>query len=124
MRAVKIEISLDGKTILKRGYGDDGHPDPDEVWGYLDELGMIATDDFPEFDPEKDGNEFVINGDIQVKISYGGQVNLEQLALNFREDVERERHWSLPDGWVEGQFRKRLISRRLAARLNNPRLED
>ena len=124
MRAVKIEISLDGKTILKRGTGDNGSPDADQVWGYLDGLGMIATHDFPDFDPENDGGEIVINGDIQVKINSGGQVNLRQLALNYRDDVDRERHWSLPEGWVEAHFPRRLISRRLASRLNNPRLAD
>lgn len=125
-RFVKVTISWDGKPILEGSMGDNGHPDADEVWGYLKELTFKPLEAFPA--PEGDAKEFTLVsnppqgelGRIVIDVRYGGQARTRELKLVRVPRDEQGRQWKLDPADVDRLFDDRLISRRDAARLAKP----
>jgi hypothetical protein len=125
-RRIRATISLDGKPILESSHGDNGHPDADEVWGYLKELTFEPLQAFPA--PEGHAKEFTLTsnpppgelGRIVIDVDYGGETRIRELKLLRVPRDKYGREWKLDPAAVDALFDGRLISRRDAARLAKP----
>jgi hypothetical protein len=125
-RFVKMEIRVNGKLVLESSTGDDGHPDADEVWSYLNQRAFAPTKDFPADPAGKDANELVLEGDpeqgnVELRVRYGGTANTRRLKL-IRISAEDGRNWKVAPEEVARLFDERTITRRQAAQLKTPEL--
>lgn len=127
-RVVQITVSVDGKTILQGSTSDDGGPDADDVWEYLNRIGLAPTGEFPGGESEEleeDGfSGMEITGDIRLSIRYGGQVDLKRIRLDHVPDATRNRVWRVNSSVVTKNFGRRLITRRMASQLSDQRIPD
>jgi hypothetical protein len=125
-RLVKMEIRVNGKVVLETSTGDNGHPDADEVWGYLNQTAFAPTEDFPANPAGKDANELVLQGDpeqgnVELRVRYGGTATTRRLKL-IRVPAENGRIWKVAPEEIERLFDERTITRREAAQLKTPQL--
>ena len=130
-RYVRAEISLDGKTLLKGSTGDNGRVDADGVWEYLKRIKFTPTEAFEALNVDPTAKQTQLVGDgpgvalsdcrITVSIAYGGSSRFRELTLTRVAKDAQRREWRLDSDEVDKWFAYRLISRREAANLRNPR---
>jgi hypothetical protein len=128
MRYVKVVVSMDGKPILEASTGDRGDQDADEVWSYLDRLTFRPTAEFAATVPASEQQRVLESraavgqeGQIVIDMPYDGRANTRRLKLIRvpRDDFGRE--WKLDSEEIEKLSKTRLITRRQAAELKNPK---
>jgi hypothetical protein len=100
-RYVPITISIDGKVVIKAGHGDNGHPDADAVWFYLEKLKVKPDIIRPD---RGDPLQATLNGDIVVNVLYAGRAEVSELKL-VRAD--KEAPWQIAPAEVERTFKSR-----------------
>lgn len=125
-RFVPASIAMDGKEILRGSTSDDGHPDVDEVWGYLRGITFSPTDDFAKLGLAADTAQLLLEkkGEpkaIVLDLAYGGEVRTWRLELERCVDAHGKPCWKLAPPEIERLFSYRLISRSEAARLRDPK---
>lgn len=80
-RYVPFRVQLDTKDVLEAGTGDNGSPNEDAVWRYLNRLEFEPVKDFRvEPDPD-DVLRATLKGKIRITANYGGTVEVEELHL-------------------------------------------
>ena len=128
-RLIAASISVDGEVVLRASTSDDGHPDADEVWGYLNTaLVFEPTEAFASLKIAPDANEATLGWlrgkatahlgappKMIVDVAYGG---LDQPFVLKLERVEGG--WRIAEETVDGRFAYRRITRREAALLDDP----
>lgn len=138
-RMVLAEISLNGEVILRGSTSDDGHPDADEVWGYLKgEFFLHPTENLSIAGEDRERGRLELHGaptgleagshgpryhpTLGLEIAYGGQCELRELSLiRVRTDDDTEA-WKVDPETVDRWFAHRRITRREASLLEDPRL--
>ncbi len=125
-RFVRASIAFDGRVILQGSTSDDGHPDVDEVWGYLRGLAFTPTEELAKLGLATDAAELTLEkkGDpaaIVLDLAYGGEVRTWRLSLERSRNEKGEVRWKLAPAEIERLFPYRLISRAEAARLREPK---
>lgn len=139
-RIILAEISVDGVVVLRGSASDDGHPDADEVWGYLETLKFKPTDAFQSLNVAKDakqlellGTEIPVCGErkpgekirrersIRLDMSYGGHADVRELDLVRGEPDRGGATWSVTAEDIESNASWRWITRRQADQLKSRR---
>lgn len=133
-RAVLATIRVDKVVVLQAYTSDDGHPDADQVWGYLERLEFAPTPEFAEFQRSADldtlelhgaeSNEFGPDGTsrtvrertVELRIAYGGTGLARQLVFTRVAGADR---WRLDPAEVARHFDERWITRREARLLGD-----
>jgi hypothetical protein len=123
-RLVRVEITVDGKLVLRSSFGDSGREDADEVWNGLKTLRFEATEEFAELSAG-DAKEIVLKsqapvgelGQIVIDVSYGGRAETRELRLIRVAKDRRGFEWQLDPAEVDRLFDDRLIRRKDAKRL-------
>lgn len=127
-RYIRASIIMDGKTVMKGSWSDNGKVDADGVWQYLKQIEFTSTEDFNVLGIDTKTTKSIHLGskdkdelpNIKIKIAYGGEVTLKTLKLTSYYDQKNKKSWRLDSKEVDGTFNERLISRRLASRLRHP----
>ena len=130
-RLVTASVTIDGALVLQGSTSDDGHPDADAVWGYLVGLELEPREGFAALGLADDATEATFGwlrgvktehlGDppsIELAIAYGGTSTPVILKLVRTAGADT---WRVAPETVERQFPYRLISRRQAAELEDPK---
>ena len=134
VRLVSAAIRVDGLAVLRASTSDDGHPDADEVWGYLlESFEFKPTDDFDSLGLDPAVEEVTLGWlrgkatehlgappKLEIEIEYGG------LDAPFRLGLVKDPGkgtWRVARETVERRFAYRRITRRQAAQLTDPRRE-
>lgn len=125
-RFIRASLAVDGREILESSTSDDGHPDVDEVWGYLRGLEFTPTAEFEELGLAPDAPKLLLEkkGEpraIVLEVGYGGEVRTGRLELERGVDGKGKAFWKLAPAEIERLFPYRLISRAEAARLREPK---
>lgn len=130
-RVVMVRISLNGELILQGYLSDDGSPDADEVWEGLKTVNLEEGEAFAKLRIAPDLKEYRIVGTagraeappIRLEVDYGGVAQLRALTIRRMPPDPAGRVWRIAAEDVDGSFDGRMLSRREAARLANPKLE-
>ena len=131
-RLVTASIAVDGRVVLRASTSDDGHPDADEVWGYLlGQLEFKPTEAFSALgvDPASErvtlgwrkSPETEARGEppsIELTVSHGGRDAPFELGLVRNAG---EANWRVANESVRDRFPHRWITRVEAAQLTAPR---
>lgn len=128
-RYVEATVSWKGKELLIGSTSDDGKPDADEVWGYLDGLRFQATDAFHALLESPDATKFEITNpkeaqarNIEIEIRYGGRVGVWKLEISrVATKADDPRCWTIDAKMAERFADLRWITRAWARRLKTPR---
>jgi hypothetical protein len=131
-RFVEVTVSLDGKIVLTGSRGDDGSADVDDVWNYLKTLKLVPTEHFAGLKIPADAQSALLKssapvgqpGEIVVSIDYGGIATTRELRLVREPPDKYGREWRIHAEDLDDLFDERLITRRQAADLHTPQLED
>ncbi|HUQ68837.1 MAG TPA: hypothetical protein VM165_04900 [Planctomycetaceae bacterium] len=126
-RYVELLISVDGKLVLKSSLGDNGHPDADEVWRYLDDLRFAATEHFPAAARADGIKTWTLHSDspegrVTVDVWYGGVATVRELKLIRVTPDRYGREWRVAPDELIRTFEDRTITRSQAAGLKSPKL--
>lgn len=130
-RLVPAQIEVNGEVVLRASTSDDGHPDADAVWDYLNsELFFEPTEAFEALGIAEDARSHTLGflkskdnetlGEpptLALDVSYGGRAEPRILEL-VRTDSGK---WKVHPETVERQFNYRWIRRWDAARLKRPK---
>ena len=131
-RLVTASIAVDGQVVLRASASDDGHPDADEVWGYLlGQLEFRPTEAFSALgvDPAAErvtigwrkSPETEARGEppaIELEVGHGGRDAPFELGLVRTAGAET---WRISSESVRDRFPYRRITRIEAAQLADPR---
>lgn len=125
-RFVRASIAFDGREILQSSTSDDGHPDVDEVWGYLRGLAFTPTEELAKLGLATDAAELLLEKKgqptaIVLDLAHGGEVRTWRLSLERSQNEKGEVRWKLAPAEIERLFPYRLISRAEAAQLREPK---
>lgn len=137
-RAVLATIRVDDVVVLQASTSDDGHPDADRVWGYLERLEFAPTPEFAALQPPADLDTLELHGaesnevgpggtsrtvrerTVELRIAYGGTALVRQLAFTRAPGSDR---WRLDPAEVTRHFDGRRITRREARLLDDHKRE-
>ena len=128
-RYVEATVNWKGKQLLVGSTSDNGKPDADAVWDYLDGMRFRATDAFRELLESPDAKQVEITNpkdaqarNIEIEIRYGGRVGVWKLMVNKVEtEVDDPRCWTIDAKITERFADLRWITRAWARRLKKPR---
>jgi len=126
-RLVRVEVRFEGRPILKGSTSDDGHPDADRVWTYLERVPLEPTEAFAPLLAASDAEDRVeLRGadkaeSIEVRIAYGGRTDTRRLTVTRIPGDEYGR-WRISAEDVEREADHRWITRRQAAGLRDQTL--
>jgi hypothetical protein len=97
-------VSLNGKAVLKAGWGDDGLPDADTVWRYLKQAKFQPVGGF-RLETDRDGAlEATLKGGVVVDVAYAGRAEVSELQLvRAKENAP----WQVAPAEVERTFKDR-----------------
>lgn len=131
-RFVEVTVSVDDVIMLTGSRGDDGHADVDDVWNYLKTLKLVPTEHFAGLKIPADAQSALLKsnapvgqpGEIVVSIDYGGIATTRTLRLVREPPDKYGREWRIFAADLDDLFDERLITRRQAADLRMPQLED
>lgn len=138
-RLIQAEVSVDGTVILRASTSDNGRPDADEVWGYLEgEIQFVPTEGFADLGLDGSGSHLELHGKptgldpdspgpkfhptLGLSLDYGGQCDLRELRLVRVDPKDGSAAWKVDPSVVERWFAMRRITRREAALLEDPAL--
>jgi hypothetical protein len=130
-RLIKASVSYEGKLILKGTWSDSGSVDADGVWEYLKKIQFVPTEAFKALKVDPTAKKTVLSGagkgvalsdsKITVSIVAGGESKFRQLTLTRLAKDKQGREWMLSPEEVDVWFAYRLIGRREAAQLRDPK---
>lgn len=136
-RSVSAQISIDGEVVLRSWIYEDDCADADEVWSYLNGLAFAATPEFERHAAQVDEQGAVLLGtlipgrkesvsvvareeDIQLSLTYGGEVVLRKLKLVRAHVPHGPDEWRVHPDVIRFAFNRRMISRWAASYLKFP----
>ena len=138
-RLIRVDVILDGKTILRGSTSDAGRQNVDDVWRSVVKsvrersysTTLYPTEHFKkEMLTERHGNSFSLKAPdrkakVVIRVSYGGRATVSELKLTRVEDTrqlggrDRPRNWCLDADQLQQLFATRLISRKDAAKIQD-----
>ena len=130
-RYVPVEVRLNGEVILEGNVSDDGHRDADELWEALKVSDLGEAEAFKKLRVAPDLNEYKVAGGgdkaeplpVQIKVRYGGVAQSRAITIRRVPPDSAGRVWRISAADVDDSFDGRMLSRREAAKLVNPKLE-
>lgn len=134
-RLVMAEVSLGERVVLRASASDDGHPDVDEVWGYLRGMTLEPTAEFAALGVDATAEEFTMLGDpfeggdgssprrptVRLEIDYGGRAQVRELRLLRTATAAGKPAWRVDPAELDRHFSHRWIRRVEAALLEKPK---
>jgi hypothetical protein len=103
-RHVPITVSVDGKVVIKAGWGDNGEPDADTVWRYLQNI-KLQPADAAHIEAERENPlQGALRGDVIINVGYGGRAEVS--TLKFVRATENA-PWQIAPADVERTFQTR-----------------
>lgn len=134
-RMVMAEVSQGERVVLRASTSDDGHPDVDEVWGYLRGMTLEPTADFAALGVDEKSAEFTMRGEpfeggdgssprrptLRLEIDYGGRAQLRELRLLRATTDAGKAGWRIDPAELDRHFSGRWIRRVEAGLLEKPK---
>lgn len=124
-RLVKIRVFIGNEVILEGSTSDDGTPDADTTWNYLLNAQLKQTEKFQSAVDQMTETEtgVALKASGKITVSYGGRKEFTIISLRRSINEQGETQWRVEPELVEKWFDSRMISRREAAALDNPKLK-
>jgi hypothetical protein len=128
-RFVPAEVLLDGKVILEGNASDNGHRDADELWEALKTVQFKPTEEFWKLNIDNEAARAVVEStapkgqqvNLKIEVTYGGMALTRKIRVYRVPPDSAGRDWRIDAVDIEDLFDSRMISRRDAAGLVNPK---